>query len=72
MTLETPVGKENFLQKKLNVQNNVIELLQGNLNYVEKRSQDKNTNEIESLMTEMEHLEREKNKQKIKMLDEIY
>ena len=60
MTLETQVGKKNFLQKKLNVQNNVIEELQSNLNNVEKRSQDKNTNAIESLMKEMEQFERKK------------
>jgi hypothetical protein len=70
MTLKTQVGKESFLQKKLNVQNNVIEELQCNLSVVEKRNQYKITNEIESLMTEMVHLEKE-NEQKRTMLDEI-
>ena len=42
-----------------------------NINGVEKCSQEKNTNKIESLRTEMEHLQNE-NEQKRKMLDEIH
>ena len=68
--LEIQLEKELVLQKKLQIQNNVIEELRGNLKAVEKENNVEYKNEIESMLVEIEHLQSE-NKQKRKLLEEI-
>ena len=68
--LEIQLEKELVLQKKLQIQNNVIEELRGNLKAVEKENNVEYKNEIESMVVEIEHLQSE-NKQKRKLLEEI-
>ena len=68
--LEKQVEKELVLQKKLQIQNDVIEELRGNLKAVDKENKVEYKNEIEPMVIEIEDLQNE-NEQKIKLLEEI-
>ena len=70
-SLSAQVGKELILDQKLNIQNGFIKELRSQLTDVENQTKVDKTEEIKTLMTEIEQLEYE-NKQKENKLKKVY
>jgi methyl-accepting chemotaxis protein len=69
-SLAKQVGKELLLENKLEIQNKVIKALKVNLKEVEETAKFSPVKDLEKLMSEIEHLEKE-NAAKVKQLDDV-